>query len=117
MCVNYAVVALLPKDKMSIPSKWELNLKTSQLMKQIYRRNIAAQLEQKQIRRYLSVLPMIAMNNSIEIKSSWMIFINYYKTIPDWLSFANRSITATRQVSLGDSSVRLVIRYGSMIRS
>ena len=59
---------------------------------------------------------MIAMNNSIEIKSSWMIFINYYKTIPDWLSFANRSITATRQVRLGDSLVRLVIRYESEVR-
>ena len=75
---------------MSISFYSKQNLKTSQLMNQIYRRNIAAQLEQKQILRKLSVLPMMAMNNWIELKSSLMIFINYYKTFPDWLSFANR---------------------------
>ena len=75
---------------MSISFYSKQNLKTSQLMNQIYRRNIAAQLEQKQILRKLSVLPMMAMNNSIELKSSLMIFINYYKTFADWLSFANR---------------------------
>ena len=75
---------------MSISFYSKRNFKTSQLMNQIYRRNIAAQLEQKQILRKLSVLPMMAMNNSIELKSSLMIFINYYKTFPDWLSFANR---------------------------
>ena len=75
---------------MSVSFYSKQNLKTSQLMNQIYRRNIAAQLEQKQILRKLSVLPMMAMNNSIELKSSLMIFINYYKTFLDWLSFANR---------------------------
>ena len=43
--------AVLPKDKMSISSNSKQNLKTSQFMYQIYRRNIAAQLEQKQIIR------------------------------------------------------------------
>ena len=113
MRVNYAAVSLFSKDKISISSNSKRNLKTSQLINQIYRRNIAAQLEQKQILRWVSVLPMIAMNNSIEMKSSLIVFINDYKTIPDWLSFANQSITATRQISLRDSSVRLVIRYRS----
>ena len=49
MYVTYAVAALLAKDKMSISSHSKRNLKTSQLMNQIYKRNIAAQLEQKQI--------------------------------------------------------------------
>ena len=83
-----------PRTKCQFPVDSKRNSKTSQLMNQIYRRNIAAQLEQKQILCWLSVLSMIAMKNSIEVKSSLMIFINYYKTIPDLLSFANRSITA-----------------------